>query len=258
MPMDCDKQTFTILGSGAAVPRLQRVSSANLLQKGPHMLLIDVGCGCLLRLQAKGVAVDRINHIFLTHLHPDHCAELVSLVFSRTGNLEHRWETPLHVYGGLGLKAWWRILCAAWPSLQKPIDAKLLVLHEIIAGETLDTDIWRIAATTVVHKPESLAYRFTQGGRSVVISGDTGPCNNLARFAHNADLLVLECGAGMNPAAGHLSLAQAADMATKARARNLILTHINHIDNVILLHAAFYALYRGPFQLASDLLTVEV
>lgn len=258
MPMDCDKQTFTVLGSGAAVPRLQRVSTANLLQKGSHMALIDVGCGCLLRLQAKGVAFDSIKHIFLTHLHPDHCAELVSLVFSRIGNFDRLWETPLHVYGGLGLIAWWRNLCAAWPSLQKPLDAKLLVLHEIQAGETLAADIWRISTSSVVHKPESLAYRFTHDDKSVVVSGDTAPCDNLARFALNANLLVLECGGGLNSAAGHLSLAQAAVLATKAQAQNLILTHINHIDNVIHLQAAFYALYRGPFQMARDLLTVEV
>lgn len=256
--MDCDKQTFTVLGSGAAVPRLQRASAANLLQKGAHMALIDVGCGCLLRLQAKGVNFDRLNHIFLTHFHPDHCMELVSLVFGRTSNYEHQWETPLHVYGGLGLKAWWRFLCSAWPSLQKPLDAKLLVFHEIKAGESLDADIWQITASAVVHKPESLAYRFTHNGKSIVVSGDTGPLDNLALFAHNADLLVLECGAGFKSTAGHLSLAQAAAIAAKAQTRNLILTHINHNDNVTMLQAAFYALYRGPFQMACDLLTVEV
>lgn len=258
MPINCDKLTFTVLGSGDTVPRLQRVSAANLLQTGSHMALIDIGCGCLLRLQAKGVDFDGINHIFLTHLHPDHCAELVSLVFSRVANFNRLWETPLHVYGGVGLIAWWRNLCAAWPSLQKPLDAKLLVLHEIQAGETLAADIWRIATSPVAHKPESLAYRFTHDGKSVVVSGDTAPCDNLALFAHNANLLVLECGGGPNPAAGHLSLAQAAVVATKAQVRNLILTHINHIDNVIHLQAAFYALYRGPFQMAKDLLTVEV
>lgn len=67
-----NKQSFTVLGSGAAVPRLNRTSAANLLRAGDSMLLIDAGRGCLARLLELGVNPDNINYVFLTHRHPDH------------------------------------------------------------------------------------------------------------------------------------------------------------------------------------------
>lgn len=258
MPKDCDRQKFTVLGSGSAVPWIRRASAANLLRKGGHMILIDAGQGCLMRLLETGVDSGGINHICLTHFHPDHSLELVSLVFGRYNGHESRWNAPLHVYGGSGLAVWWRALCAAWPGLQKPYAKGLLVLHELKAGETIMADIWRVTTAAVEHKPESLAYRFEHGGQSLVISGDTGPVNNLADFAQNADLLVLECGAGLKPMPGHLSVAQAAVIATAAQPRNLILTHIDYADDANILRAAFRALYPGRFKMACDLLTVEV
>ena len=258
MPMDCDKQMFTILGSGSAVPQAQQASAANLLRKGNHAALIDAGRGCLVRLLEMGVDLAAIRHVFLTHFHPDHCSELVSLVFGRYSDHEHLWAEPLHVIAGPGLEAWWRALCTAWPSLLKPTAAGLVVLHEIKAGATITADIWRVRAAAVAHKPESLAYCFEYDGKSIVVSGDTGPENDMAAFALNTELLVLECGAGLKPLTGHLSLEQAAALATAVQPQNLILTHIDHANDVNILQAAFRALYNGPFQMARDLLTVEV
>lgn len=258
MPAISNKQHFTILGSGAAVPRLHRTSAANLLQTNDGILLIDAGWGCLARLLELGVNPDNIGYVCLTHRHPDHCSELVSLVFGRYNNPEQTWSEPLHITGGPGLHAWWEVLCIAWSSLRKPFDAGLLLLHEIAAGESQIMGPSRVEALATDHKPESLAYRFTCAGRRVVISGDTGPDTALADFAQDADLLVLECGAGLAPLAGHLTVAQAAAIALQARPKMLILTHFYHTYDVDALQAAFSAVYTGKFAMACDLLTVEV
>lgn len=156
------------------------------------------------------------------------------------------------------MRAWWEALCVAWPSLRKPFDASLLLLDEITAGENQIMGPWEVDVLATDHKPESLAYRFTCANKSVVVSGDTGPDTVLADFAHEADLLVLECGAGFEPLAGHLTVAQAAAIALQACPKMLILTHFYHTYNVDALQAAFSAVYCGKFVMACDLLTVEV
>lgn len=257
MPSDA-KIELTILGSGSAVPQLQRCASANLLQCNGHMVLVDCGRGCIERLLQQGVDPNAISHICLTHFHIDHCGELPALVFGRYNNREFSWQSPLHIIGGLGLTSWWRHLCLVWPSLQKPFSEGLVVLDEICDGQTLLCDIGRIIACATDHKPESLAYKFECGGKQIVISGDTGPETNLAIFAQNVDLLLLECAGGLEPLNGHLDIISLAEIAKLAMPNMLVITHFYPWQNIDTLMLEFSKLYKGAFVAAHDLLTLEV
>src|SRR5262249_61892176 len=63
-----------------------------------------------------------------------------------------------------------------------------------VAAEVMNSDGLRITAILVKHYPANPAYgyRFDFKGRSIVISGDTAPDNDLARAAHGSDILVHE------------------------------------------------------------------
>ena len=90
-----------ILGCHAATPRYLAYPSAQLLQAGKHMLLIDCGEGTQMQLRRFGVRFSRIDHIFISHLHGDHFFGLPGLI--STYRLLGR-EKPLYVYGPKGIK----------------------------------------------------------------------------------------------------------------------------------------------------------
>jgi len=66
---------------------------------------------------------------------------------------------------------------------------------EIEEGKILDTGAVRVSAFLVEHDPvkPAFGFRFDGGGRSVVVSGDTRPCENLVRWSHGVDCLIHEC-----------------------------------------------------------------
>lgn len=250
------QQTYTVLGAGANVACRCSMAPSHLLQWESGAVLIDIGRGCLNRLWDLSIDPLSIHRVCLTHFHADHTGELVSWLMGQYHNGDGQ---KLYLVGGPGLKVWWRCLCAVWPSLERLERFDLLELTEINAGRSIIWDGCRVDMLTVNHKPESLAYKFTYNDSVVVIAGDTGLCTELSDFAHKADLLVLECGAGvMAEELMHLNAYQAADIAQKAAAGKLILHHIP--DNTVeadLAHA-IKSIYNNPFYIASDLLQVEV
>lgn len=91
----------TILGSGAAIPANGRNPSAQLVEIRNHYLLLDCGEGTQMALRKYGIPIQRISHIFISHLHGDHFYGLIGLISSY--HLLNR-LAPLHIYGSAGLK----------------------------------------------------------------------------------------------------------------------------------------------------------
>lgn len=84
---------LTILGSGSAMPTPQRFHTAQLLEMRGKQFLIDCGEGTQNKLIQNGIHTARLNHIFISHLHGDHCFGLMGLISTlgmlrRTGDIE--------------------------------------------------------------------------------------------------------------------------------------------------------------------------
>ena len=94
--------TITILGSGAAIPLLNRYPTAQLVQVHNLMILLDCGEGTQMQLRKYIPRPLRISHIFISHLHGDHFYGLIGLI--NTFHLLGRTK-ELHVYGIPALKA---------------------------------------------------------------------------------------------------------------------------------------------------------
>lgn len=71
---------ITILGSGAATPTLNRMSSAQVLKTEQKTYLIDCGEGTQMQLLRYGISLLKIDAIFITHLHGDHYLGLPGLL----------------------------------------------------------------------------------------------------------------------------------------------------------------------------------
>ena len=92
---------ITILGCYAATPRTFTNPSSQVLEMKNHLFLIDCGEGTQVELRRNKVKFSKIKHVFISHLHGDHCFGLVGLV--STFRLLNR-EAELHIYGPKGIK----------------------------------------------------------------------------------------------------------------------------------------------------------
>ncbi len=91
----------TILGSNSAIPTTKRKPTAQLLNVAERFLLIDCGEGTQMQLRKYKIKMQRISHVFISHLHGDHYFGLIGLI--STMHLSGR-KKELHVYADPQLK----------------------------------------------------------------------------------------------------------------------------------------------------------
>lgn len=95
------KFEVTILGCGSATPTLRHWPTSQLVNHNEHYFLFDCGEGAQLQLRRYNIKFQRINHVFITHLHGDHCLGLPGLL--STMHLLGRTK-DLHVYANAALQ----------------------------------------------------------------------------------------------------------------------------------------------------------
>ena len=106
--------SLTVLGSGTCVPSLARSSCAVLLTLGRTSILVDIGQGTIRRLLKAGVSIFSIDHILISHLHPDHTGELASFLFSTKYATTDSRDRPLCLTAGKGFSAFYDRLVKAY------------------------------------------------------------------------------------------------------------------------------------------------
>ena len=91
-----------ILGCGSALPTTRHNASAQVVRIGNKQFMIDCGEGTQLQLRRQHIHFSFINHIFISHLHGDHCFGLIGLI-STFGLLGR--TAPLHIYADAMLES---------------------------------------------------------------------------------------------------------------------------------------------------------
>lgn len=94
------KAILSILGCGSALPTQKNFPSAQMLEIRDKQFLIDCGEGTQIRLRQMGIRTNRLGHIFISHLHGDHCFGLIGLI-STFGMLNRTAELHIHAQADL-------------------------------------------------------------------------------------------------------------------------------------------------------------
>jgi ribonuclease Z len=295
---------ITMLGTGAALPDPDRCHTSILLTlaNGRHILL-DCGHGATRQLVRVDVNPADVGTLLLTHLHHDHVCELPffaisSWMLGRSGSLAIHGPAGTkslvgHLFEGGAFDADIRAR-AAYPARQANIEAIRPQVVEYEAGLVFqDCDI-KVSAEAVDHIPPDISpcfgFRIEADGKTVVFSGDTKPCDGIARLAQAADLLIHECTftnafiehrkkTGVGTFA-HTSPTDLGRLAVQANVKSLVATHIGHVDSLspVLKRAAAKHMpvelmgphqidefvrqirvnYDGPLQIARDLMRIDL
>lgn len=157
-----------ILGNSSATPMYGRHPTAQIVNFNESLFLIDCGEGTQMQLFRYGIKSNRINHIFISHLHGDHYLGLVGLLSSQ--HLMGR-KGDLHLYGPAPLK---EILDIQF----KHSDTHLrfnLVFHPTNPDEEeliYDTPALKVRSFPLLHRVACTGFRFDEGQRSASIKRD--------------------------------------------------------------------------------------
>ena len=161
-----------------------------------------------------------LKAVLLSHLHSDHISDLLVMRYA----LQLKKCPPMPLYLPATPENMFDIFAA-----EKSFATTVIKdgMHITVAG--VHVEFCRMA-----HSVESYAVRLQSGSKTFVYSGDTSLNDDLAAFARNADLLLIDAqfsneNLPFHPP--HLSAAQAAQIAKKAGIKRLLLTHINPEQN---------------------------
>lgn len=227
---------FVVLGSGTAVPHAQRSSSGYWLETSGGTILLDCSGSVPHRLAQENLDWANLDAVWISHFHLDHCGGLAPFLFGTKHAPETRnREKPLRIFGARGLKN----LIAAFDRandyelLKQPFPVEIVEVEPLEKFEILP----EIEAVTMKtpHTPESLAiHTRNHDGKTFVYTSDTGFDKNLAAFAGDVDLLVLECSFFKNkPVKTHLELAEAMFLIRRAKPKRAVLTHLYPVWDVL-------------------------
>lgn len=251
---------LTILGSGTAVPSLERSSCSILMECGGAVMLFDIGAGTMRRLLESGHSISELTHVFISHFHTDHTGELASFLFSTKYPETLRRRTPFVLAGAEGLRDFHQRLIGAfghWIELAPEI---LSIIELSRTGrDHADFKGFSIDTLPMDHIESSIGYRVTApDGACAVYTGDTDYSENVIDLARNADLMV--CEAAM-PDSGkvekHLTPSLAGELAARAGVKRLVLTHFYPEAERADIESECRKSYKGPLVLAQDLMVIE-
>ena len=95
-----EKFQLHILGCGSALPTTRHFATSQVVNLRDKLFMIDCGEGAQMQLRKSRLKFSRLNHIFISHLHGDHCFGLMGLI-STFGLLGRTAELHIHSPKGL-------------------------------------------------------------------------------------------------------------------------------------------------------------
>ena len=250
-----------ILGSGTSVPLSYRASPSLVMLIDDKPILFDMGPGTLRQMARIGISHEKIEHIFISHFHPDHTADLIHFLFATRIPPVLETREPFTITGPAGFEEFLIKLQEAYRGwLDIPSEIMDIDELDMSKPEKRSYNSFNIISQSMAHTPNSLAFHIEgNSGESFVYSGDTDLCDEIVDLARNSDLLILECSfPDGEKVEGHLTPSQAGRIATLAGVNRLLLVHFYPEIMATDIARDCRETYGGELILGRDLLHVSV
>ena len=280
------KTRLILLGTGGGPrPRKANSASAQVIVANEAAYVVDCGDGVARQLAFAGVPLPKLRHVFISHHHSDHNADYGNLLWlAWTAGLRTRVDT----WGPPPLEKMTKLF---FEMNAQDIDTRiadegrvplipLVQVHELTQGGlVMQDENVKVTAALVHHPPvvPSFGYRFDGADRSIVISGDTAPSDNLIKLARGADILVHDAlyvpgverlvarvpnatALKQSILSHHTSAEDAGRVAQAAGVKKLVLSHLVPPDDPAITEQmwidAARTHFRGEVILGKDLLEI--
>ncbi len=246
---------LTILGASGSYATAESPCSGYLLRADGHTIWMDAGNGTLGPLQ-RHVGIRDVDAVVLSHVHPDHCADMYPFFFAV---LFPEPERPIPVFTPPGVRERLEHLIGEdsrerWRTF--------LDWQELRPGDVAESGPFRFEIFDAAHSVDNNTLRISRDGSVLCYSGDTGPNPHLAEAARDADLFLCEASWSeaqrgiMGPV--HLTAREAGEAARAAGAQRLMLTHMWADNDRAVMREQAADTYDGPIELAVETGTVPV
>jgi ribonuclease BN (tRNA processing enzyme) len=260
---------ITVLGKSPSWQDAGGACSGYLIEEDGTCVLLDCGNGAFSKLRLFRDYVE-VDAVVLSHLHADHFLDLVPFAYALTYAPRQqpvpvdRWPgtddpaRPL-LYAPHGATQTFRRVTGAWGS--EDLIENAFELHEYASDDVLDVGPLRVRFHEVPHFVPTCAIEVsstaTGGGPRprFTYGADSAPSEDLVRFADGTDLLMIEATLPRPERAGvrgHLTPAEAGEHGSKAKARQLVITHISDEMDEVWARSEAQRTFGGPVSVAHE------
>ncbi|HEX2142390.1 MAG TPA: MBL fold metallo-hydrolase, partial [Candidatus Limnocylindria bacterium] len=225
---------LTVLGRSPARPNPNEACAGYLVEGGGSRVLMDVGPGVVAQLLRRNTP-DELDAVVISHMHTDHCLDLVTLRYSYPWIDVAKNRLLVIVPPGATSQLSELALGAGYSNFFD----KSFTFREHDGKSPIEIGNLRFEPDETQHFIPTWGFRVTARGtdedsdRVLAYSADAGPCEALPRIADDADLFLCEAALrsldedDSEPGRrGHLLPSEAATVAAHSGARGLLLTHI--------------------------------
>ncbi len=156
---------ITFLGSSHGIPEANRRCSCTLIEVGENRYFIDMGMMAVEELVNRGIAVDSVKGVFITHMHGDHTNGLISFVDLCSWvykTAEPKIFLP-KIEGKEVILDWFKVTGT---------NAREFDFCEVRDGVIFDDGVLKVTAVCTKHCDVSFAYLLEAEGKNVLFTGD--------------------------------------------------------------------------------------
>ncbi|MGO9903132.1 MAG: MBL fold metallo-hydrolase [Solirubrobacteraceae bacterium] len=255
---------LTVLGKSPAWQDRGGACSGYLVREGDFTLLLECGSGVFAKLREVS-DYGLVDAVLISHLHADHFLDLVpysyALLYSprspqATGGDPSVPSQPSGpaLYAPPTALATFRRVVSSWRA--ERLIENAFECREYDPGATLQLGSLRARFREVPHFTQAFAIELSSpAGRRFTFGADCAPNDALVEFASETDLLVVEATLeSPEPVGkrGHMTPREAGELARRAGARRLVLTHFSDEMDAAWIREEAVASFEGDVELAHE------
>lgn len=232
---------LTVLGSGSCNLLPEKAAASAFIQYNGLSLIYDFGRGAAVRLTELGLKQDDIEHIFISHFHPDHVTDLYPYLHAASWSQIDKRTKDITIYGPVGTRDFLGKMfdVFGWEEMGRGFRVNIY---------DIDGNVLRIGHQQLELSNLGHSHGLKLG--NIAVAGDASLNDELVSLLRGADIGVFD--------SGHISDEEICLLAVRTQAIKLVCSHqYRKLNETLLNRQAHSAGYTGDIIVASDLMSFE-